>query len=335
MIELIKSAIIERWFELGLNRPSPRKIDFLKFNFHRYTYELGSFNFLFFFDDETKPTLFGKMKRNFKYNELIENEYRNIKYFSEKIRGGLGKPFPSLVGLINIREHCLLLEETIHLPNLLTKNCPQKTQSHSDRVIDWIAEFHGTTKSTDCPISLVSYLLNLITLFEEGFVLNENELAFMRELKSKIQTLSWDGWKLVHTHGDLGPRNVLINDFFMKVLDWELSERFGPPVYDVIKFLFRIYFAMETIGSPTEGFFCRLISGKDEYSDLFRNQIDNYLNALGLPAEKEFVQFWVEVFLLKMATAEYQFFGKHFYEDNRWRGVLQAYLRMGKPFVFS
>jgi thiamine kinase-like enzyme len=334
MIDLIRKTILEKWSDFDFNRPVPRKIDFIKFNFKRYTYELGSFNFFFFLDDEPTPVLFGKMKRNVEYNELLKNEYENIIYFSDKTDGGLQESLPSPIGLIDIQGHMLLLEKAIKLQTLIEKNSAEIINSYSDRIIEWIAEFHKSTEPTNCRKSLRSYLLDLANLFQESFALEKKEEEFTFELKSKIESSHWDGWHLVHTHGDLGLRNILVDKSSIKVVDWELSERFGIPIYDVIKFLFRLYYGTARGTLSTEELFCQLVSGGHKYSYQFWNQINRYMDALGFSVDKSFQELWIGLFLLKMSTIEYQFFGKHYYEDRRWRGVLQAFLMKGKTVFF-
>jgi ubiquinone/menaquinone biosynthesis C-methylase UbiE len=188
------------------------------------------------------------------------------------------------------------------------KHSPATLKKYMVIVSNWLSAFQRATNNSTLIIDHRTARKYFDPMIEaaEKHIADKTEKKFILERIKNLE-MSVDGKRipLVTQHRDFGPSNILVLDKKIAVIDWELAQPNGEPLYDLFYFLSRFFFLIysDRLKNPTCDFpdialFSKKIffNPHSEFHQFISDIIRNHIRAIGVePDTAKMLFLWQEI----------------------------------------
>ena len=186
-----------------------------------------------------EPVVFAKLPRLAEDNEGLAHEAKTLHAVHEGRPGGF-ETIPRVLALERLGNRSLLIQSALVGDPIVAEVVQRERSRCVDAVTEWLFELTqahraSTAEEGDWFDRLITEpLASLRNVVPEG----GEERALVDDTLRLLHPLSEVELPLVFEHGDLGPPNLIwLRSGEVGVVDWELAEQRGLPVYDLYFFL--------------------------------------------------------------------------------------------------
>lgn len=271
-----------------------------------------------------------KIPRYTESAKFIRIEYNNLLYLNKILPVEIRDSIPQPIIFDNILGNQILVESFISGKSLIEFMAISKSSSLKNKIeiqyqkaFKWLTNFHLNTITSNKIFDENLFnkeVLEPINFFRDSYNVDTNENQFFVEIENKCSGLIGEPINLIFRHGDFWIGNIINHFEKLYVIDWENGLQESLPFHDIWLF---ISTASQYInkGFLAQGgmnnHFNYTFFEKHWYSDFLQKLIFEYMQVTKI--NSEWLKLFFPLFLIEMATREFQKYGLHKEGDLNWR----------------
>jgi len=274
-----------------------------------------------------------KIPRYIDSAKFIEIEYKNLLYLNKILPEEIRNSIPQPIIFDNILGNQVLVESFIKGKSLIelmaisnSSSLKIKIELQYKNAFRWLTSFHLhtiTSKRIFDENLFIKEVLEPIEFFRRSFKTTANENQFFLEIENNCKKNIGESINLIFQHGDFWIGNIINNNNGTYIIDWENGIKESLPFHDIWLFISTASQYINKGILAKDGIinhFNYTFFEKHWYSDFLLKLVNEYKRETKI--NSEWLKLFFPLFLIVMATREYQKYGQHKEGDLNWRKCL-------------